>query len=110
MVSARAIRGTAGPDRSDVAHVEVALARRVGTLCRFRSRSGGLSKPRSCTRRAYLPARAAGGSWALGLGRGLAPGIWRVWSRATDGAGNVEDVGLARVNTGQFRVAPAARR
>jgi Domain of unknown function (DUF4430) len=110
VASARAIRGTAGPDRSDVARVEVALARRVGTLCRFRSRSGGLSAPRSCARRAYLPARTAGGSWALGLGKGLAPGLWRVWSRATDGAGNVEGIGLARVNTGQFRVAPAPRR
>ena len=110
VVSARAIRGTAGPDRSDVARVEVALARRVGTLCRFRSRSGGLSAPRACRQRSYLPARSAGGSWALGLGRGLAPGLWRVWSRATDGAGNVEGVGLARVNTGQFRVAPGGRR
>ena len=47
-----------------------------------------------------------GSNWALGLGRGLAPGVWRVWSRATDGAGNVEGIGLSRVNTGQFRVAP----
>ena len=108
--SVRAVRGTAGPDRSDVARVEVALARRVGTQCRFRARSGGLSEPRPCTRRTYLPARSAGGEWSLGLGRGLAPGLWRVWSRATDGAGNVEGVGLARVNTGQFRVAPAPRR
>ncbi|MBJ7456554.1 MAG: hypothetical protein JHC74_10895, partial [Thermoleophilia bacterium] len=48
--------------------------------------------------------------WSLALGRtGLAPGLWRVWSRATDGAGNVEGIGLPRVNTGQFRVAGPAR-
>ena len=107
--SVRAIRGTAGPDRSDVAGVEVALAKRVGTQCRFRARSGGLSKPRSCAQRAYLAARSVGGNWTLGLGKGLTPGLWRVWSRATDGVGNLEGVGLPRVNTGQFRVGSPAR-
>jgi hypothetical protein len=101
----KAIRGVAGPDRSDVARVEVALARRVGTLCRFRARSGGLTAPRPCSRQLFVAARSAGGNWVLGLGKGLAPGLWRVWSRAVDGAGNRESVGLARVNTGQFRVA-----
>lgn len=100
----RAIRGVAGPDRSDVARVEVAVARRVGTQCRFRARSGGLTAPRPCSRQLYLRARSVGGNWTLGLGRGLAPGLWRVWSRAIDGAGNREGVGLSRVNTGQFRV------
>jgi hypothetical protein len=100
----KAIRGVAGPDRSDVARVEVALARRVGTQCRFRARSGGLTAPRPCSRQLWLRARSAGGNWTLGLGRGLAPGLWRVWSRAVDGAGNREGVGLARVNGGQFRV------
>lgn len=109
LASVRAIRGVAGPDRSDVATVEVALARRVGTQCRFRARSGGLSKPRSCAVRTYVRARSVGGNWTLGLGRGLAPGVWRVWSRATDGAGNVEGVGLSRVNTGQFRVASSVK-
>jgi hypothetical protein len=101
----RVIRGVAGPDRSDVARVEVALARRVGTQCRFRARSGGLTEPRPCSRQLYVAARSSGGEWALGLGKGLRPGIWRVWSRAVDGAGNRERVALARVNGGQFRVA-----
>lgn len=105
LAAVRAIRGVAGPDRSDVASVEVALALRVGTQCRFRTRSGSLTPPRGCTQRAYLRARSAGGDWALPLRKGLAPGLWRVWSRATDGAGNLESVGLARVNTGQFRIA-----
>jgi hypothetical protein len=106
----RAIRGVAGPDRSDVARVDVALARRVGTQCRFRARSGGLTTPRSCSRRLYVRARSAGGNWSLGLRRGLAPGLWRVWVRATDGAGNRETVGLPRINTGQFRVDRGASR
>jgi hypothetical protein len=102
--SVRAIRGVAGPDRSDVARVDVALARRVGTQCRFRARSGGLTAPRPCSRQLFVKARSVGGNWSLGLGRGLAPGLWRVWVRATDGAGNRESTGLPRVNTGQFRV------
>lgn len=108
-LSVRAIRGVAGPDRSDVAGVEVALARRVGTLCRFRARSGGLTTPRACAARLYVRARTAGSNWTLPVGRGLAPGTWRVWSRATDGAGNLEGIGLARVNTGVFRVGAPGR-
>lgn len=105
----RAIRGSAGPDRSDVSGVEVALARRVGTQCRFRTRTGSLTAPRACGLRLYVKATSVGGNWSLPLRRNLAPGVWRVWSRATDGAGNLESVGLPRVNTGQFRVTPPAR-
>ena len=71
----RAIRGVAGPDRSDVAAVEVALARRVGTQCRFRTRSGGLTAPPAVLAPA-LPdgALAWAATGSLGLGKGLAPG------------------------------------
>lgn len=109
VASPAALAGTAGPDRSDVAVVEVALARRVGTQCRFVGRSGGLGPLVPCRSRTWLRARTAGGSWALPLRRPLAAGAWRVWSRATDGAGNVESTGIARVNTGTFRVAGRAR-
>jgi hypothetical protein len=110
--SVRAIRGVAGPDRSDIRRVDVALALRVGTQCRFRARSGGLTKPRPCSRTLFVKTRSSGGNWLLPLrgGRGLAQGKWRIWVRATDGAGNRERVALARVNTGQFLVGPAARR
>ncbi len=107
--SVKAIRGTAGPDRSDVGSVEVALAKRVGTQCRFRVRSGGMTKPRACNKPVFVAARSVGANWALPVGKGLAPGTWRVWSRATDGAGNRESLGLARVNTGTFTVGPARR-
>ncbi len=100
-----AIRGRTGADRSDVKGVRVALAMRVGTQCRFRTRTGSLTRPRSCARQLFLPAASAGGNWSLRLRKkALGPGIWRVWSRATDGAGNTESVALARVNGGQFRV------
>ena len=78
----------------------------MGTQCRFRTKTGSLTVPRACTRQLFLPAASAGGEWSLGLGRkALVPGTWRVWSRATDGAGNTESVALARVNGGQFTVA-----
>lgn len=106
----RALRGTAGPDRSDVRRVDVALARRVGTQCRFRVRSGGYTTPRPCGRHIFVRARSTGSDWLLPLkGRGLARGSYRVWTRATDGAGNRERRGLARVNTGAFRVTRSAR-
>ncbi|MGD9572068.1 MAG: DUF4430 domain-containing protein [Thermoleophilia bacterium] len=107
--SVRVIRGVAGPDRSDVKGVEVALARRVGTQCRFRVRSGGMTKARACSRPVFVAARSVGTNWALPVGKGLAPGTWRVWSRSTDGAGNRESLGLARVNTGTFTVGRARR-
>lgn len=99
-----AVLGTAGPDRSDVARVDVALARRVGTQCRFMGPRGGLGAVTACTSRRWLTARIAGGGFSLPLRRPLAPGAWRVWSRAVDGAGNVESTGIARLNTGTFRV------
>lgn len=108
--SVRGITGVAGPDRSDVARVEVALARRVGTQCRFMTAGGTLSAPGACTARVWLRAKLAGGNWTLPLRRPLTPGLWRVWSRATDGAGNTEVTGIARTNTGQFTVvAPRTR-
>jgi hypothetical protein len=110
-VAVRGIAGVAGPDRSDVARVDVALARRVGTQCRFRTRSGSLTAARACTARLYVRARSSGGNWALPLRKRLANGRWRIWVRATDGAGNRERVGIARVNTGTFTVSrPVAKR
>lgn len=103
--SVKAIKGNTSADRSDVRSVDVSLALRVGTQCRFRTTTGSLTTARSCTKRLFLPAASAGGDWSLGLSkRALVPGTWRLWSRATDGAGNLESVALARVNGGQFTV------
>lgn len=100
----RSIRGTAGPDRTDIAGVEVSLGLRVGTLCRFRLARGRLTAPRDCARPEWVPARVAGGRWVLPLGRGLAPGVWRVETRATDGAGNTQTVRVPGANIAAFRV------
>ena len=108
----RALRGTAGPDRSDVAKVEVAVARRVGTLCRFLGGRRSFSAPRSCALQRYWPARANGSAWLFRIGGPLPPGRYRAWSRATDGAGNRESTGVAGVNSISFTVvagAPAYR-
>lgn len=107
----KAVTGTTGADRSDVKSVDVALALRVGTQCRFRTKTGSLTPARSCTRRLFLPAATSGPNWSLRLTkRALVPGTWRVWSRATDGAGNLESVALSRVNGGQFTIARPVRK
>ena len=101
----RRIGGTAGPDRSDVAGVEVSAGLRVGTLCRFRTVTGSLTTARSCAQPQWLTARLSGGNWVLPLGkRPLTPGTWRLETRATDGAGNVESIRVPGVNIGAVRV------
>lgn len=111
----RSLAGTAGPDRSDIARVEVSAGLRVGTLCRFRTAAGRLTAARDCARPEWLTARVAGGHWILPLGRpGLTPGVWRIETRATDGAGNTETVRVPGANIGAVRVrarviAPLAR-
>lgn len=104
--SLRSVRGSAGPDRSDIASVEVAVARRVGTQCRFAGPRGGFAAARSCIDRRFIPAKSSGGRWFLQLARALPPGKYRAWSRAVDGAGNRESVGIATVNAISFTVVP----
>jgi hypothetical protein len=97
------IEGLAAQDRSDVARVEYALARRVGTLCRFRGSGGGFGAAVPCSDRVWLPARGTI-FWAAALHRPLAPGRYRVFSRATDGAGNVETTLVSGASNGSFTV------
>lgn len=100
-----ALSGTAGPDRSDVARVEVSVGLRVGTQCRFRTARGTLTAARDCARAQWLPARSSGTRWVLPLGRRpLTPGTWRIETRATDGAGNTESVRIPGANIGAIRV------
>jgi hypothetical protein len=42
--------------------------------------------------------------WTAGLGSPLAAGRYRVWSRATDGAGNVESTSVGGASAGTFTV------
>ena len=102
----RTLRGSAGPDRSDISAVEVAVARRVGTLCRFMGPKGGFAAARSCVNRRFIPARSSGGRWLLQLPVALPAGKYRAWSRAVDGAGNRESVGISTVNAISFTILP----
>jgi hypothetical protein len=86
----RRLAGLVAPDRSDVARVQFALARRLGTLCRFLQGATGAFGPATpCSSPVWLPARGSA-FWTAALHRTLAPGRYRAFSRATDGAGNVE--------------------
>ncbi len=98
------IRGTAGPDRSDVAKVDVAVARRIGTKCRYLNRRGVFGNARACNRPVFLTARQAGSRWVAGRSAPFVPGRYLVMSRATDGAGNRESQTLNTVNTVSFTV------
>ena len=81
--------GVTSPDRSDIASVSYALAKRVGTLCSFRRANGTLAPAASCANAIWLPATGRA-FWHVTLSKPLAAGRWRAFSRATDGAGNVE--------------------
>jgi hypothetical protein len=81
--------GVTAPDRSDIASVSYALARRVGTLCKFRRANGSLAPTTSCSKAIWLPASGRA-YWHVTFSKPLAAGRWRAFSRATDGAGNVE--------------------
>jgi hypothetical protein len=81
--------GVTAPDRSDIASVSYALAQRVGTLCRFRKANGSLAAAGSCAKAIWLPATGRA-FWHVTFTKPLAAGRWRAFSRATDGAGNVE--------------------
>jgi hypothetical protein len=81
--------GVTSPDRSDIAGVSYALAKRVGTLCSFRRANGTLAPAASCANAIWLPATGRA-FWHVTLSKPLAAGRWRAFSRATDGAGNVE--------------------
>ena len=97
------LAGTVAPDRSDIARVEFALARRVGTLCRFRQADGRFAAARSCTQQTWIRARG-GANWTAKLGTKLAPGGYRVFSRAVDGSGNVERTLVTGASSGSFTV------
>lgn len=102
------IRGTAGPDRSDVRSVDVAVARRIGTRCRYLNRRGVFGNARACNRPVFLKANHSGTNWLIGRKAPFVPGRYLVMSRAVDGAGNRESRTLNTINTVSFTVIPPA--
>jgi hypothetical protein len=71
-----------------VARVNVSVALKSGSKCRFLGSSHKLGKATSCTRAHYLSAHGTG-SWSYRLPKRLPKGSYRVSTRAVDSAGNV---------------------
>jgi hypothetical protein len=89
-VAFRCAGGHAAP--GTVKRVSVAIARRAGLRCRFVTRRGRLSAPRSCSRpillRARLgPRRPGKVPWAFSLAAHLSRGRYIVSARAVDSRG-----------------------
>jgi len=99
-----AIRGRTGADRSDIARVDVAVARRVGTRCRYMGPRGVFGPIRACRGPRFVPARSSGNRWIRPFRAPLAPGKYLVLSRATDGAGNRETTTMNTINTSSFTI------
>lgn len=98
------LRGVVSPDRSDIAGVQVAIARRVGTRCRFLAANGRYGRARACSQRRWVRARVSGVNWLYRFKRPVAPGRYIAWSRAIDGVGNRERVTLRGINIVAFTV------
>jgi len=76
--------------RGRVRRVTVAIGKASkGGKCRFMNSRGRYSRPRSCARTTYIPAKGIE-SWSLRIPRRLTQGRYIVWSRATDVAENIE--------------------
>jgi hypothetical protein len=84
-----ALRGTAAARGCRVRSVSVAVARKVGSRCRFLQRNGRFGAARSCRRARYVRARGTT-RWSLTLGARLPRGAYVVWSRAVAEDGVVE--------------------
>lgn len=99
---------TACGEDASVRRVDVAVARLAGRRCAFLTRRGRLARPSSCSRPRFLRTQTPSGQssrWVFRQGRlELPAGRYAAWSRARDGAGNVEPRRSRRGQT-TFRVA-----
>jgi hypothetical protein len=92
-VGFRCVRGRARRDR--VARVQVAVARRVGSRCRYLTSRGRLTRARSCNRNEWLRARlgrirAGKVPWTFRTRARLPRGTYELRVRAIDRSGTVE--------------------
>jgi hypothetical protein len=71
-----------------VARVNVSVALKSGSQCRFLGANHRLGKRASCARPHYLGVRGTG-SWSFRLPKRLPTGSYRVATRAVDSAGNL---------------------
>ncbi len=101
----RVLRGVVTRDRSKIASVHVAIAKREGTLCRFVQPNGRLGVAGSCASRTWLTARRPSATnWVYALRRTLPLGNYQLWSRGEDMAGNRETGRRTRMNLIGFTV------
>lgn len=98
------LHGSAGPDRSDIKEVEVAVTRRIGTRCRFLNRRNVFGNTRPCNKPVFLKAKSSGTRWMIGRKQPFVPGKYLMMSRAIDGSGNREHRTLNTINTVSFTV------
>jgi len=94
--------------RGRVKQVQVAVSRKAGTRCRFMTRSGRLSRPRSCRKPVFVKARlgrvrSGKVPWTLRKRARLSAGRYTMRARAFDTRGNVEKL-VRRYNRKGFRV------
>src|SRR3954452_7960167 len=82
-------RGCGPRGTGKVAHVSLAISRRVGKRCQWLQRKGGFSKPRSCTRKTYVQAKGTS-KWHFSRKTKLKKGTYAVVPRAIDSVGNLE--------------------
>jgi hypothetical protein len=78
--------GTGGTGK--VAKVNVSVARKSGSRCRFLARSHRLGRATSCSKAHWLSA-AGTSSWSFRLPKHLTKGRYQVAVRAVDSSGNV---------------------
>jgi hypothetical protein len=82
-------RGCGKNGRGQVSQVSLAISHRVRKRCQWLQPNHRFSKPRSCTRKTYVPAHGHS-HWTLRLKTKLKKGIYAVVPRAIDAVGNRE--------------------
>jgi hypothetical protein len=75
--------------KGNVKRVSIAVARKVGSRCRYLRKSGGFGPSRSCAKAVYITARGTS-RWSLKLRGSFPVGRYLARVRATDRRGNVE--------------------
>jgi|tagenome__1003787_1003787.scaffolds.fasta_scaffold20955252_2 sugar lactone lactonase YvrE len=97
----RALSGTAGADVLGVEAVRVAVARKIGSKCRWLHSSGRLGRSASCAQPAFMRAKGTT-RWVL-RAKVRGRGTWVVLSRAEQ-TGGVKETLTSRQNTVTFRI------
>jgi hypothetical protein len=85
------LRGTASDVGCGVDRVDVSVAKRTGKRCRFLAPNHRLARSASCSTPNWMPAKGTT-TWTFRMPKKLAAGTYVVSTRATDFAGNAQQV------------------